>query len=174
MNNDIYAEWLVKRKKSPYRIPFLIGMTFLIIIGLYLSMINPFGFIALLLFAGLTYFGNMRFHVEYEYIFVTNELAIDRILSQRVRKNVQKIQMQKVEKIAPMSSHEFDYVKNGGNQTKVVDYSSGKADAVTYGIAYSDEKGRYVFVIEPNANLLKCLKNSAPRKVILEQSITAK
>lgn len=75
--------------------------------------------------------------------------------------------------MASMKSHEFDYIK-GNNQVKVVDFSSGKADANTYGIAYSDENGKFVYVIEPNDNLLKCMKSAAPRKVMIEQNITAK
>lgn len=49
----------------------------------YASVISPFGFVALLAAAAAAYFGSARLHVEYEYVFVTNELAIDRILSQR-------------------------------------------------------------------------------------------
>ena len=173
MNNDIYAECLVKRKKSPWTIPFYLGIVILFLIGFYFSVVSPFGFIALLAAAAAAYFGSMRLHVEYEYVFVTNELAIDRILSQRSRKRMKKLDMQKIEKMASMKSHEFDYVK-GNNQVKVVDYSSGKADANTYGIAYSDENGKFVYIIEPNENLIKCMKSAAPRKVIIEQSITAR
>ena len=165
MNNDIYAEWLVKRKKSPLTVPFYIGIVLLFLIGFYVSVISPFGFVALLAAAAAAYFGSARLHVEYEYVFVTNELAIDRILSQRTRKRMKKLDIQKIEKMASMKSHEFDYIK-GNNQVKVVDFSSG--------IAYSDENGKFVYVIEPNDNLLKCMKSAAPRKVIIEQNITAK
>lgn len=171
MNNDIYAEWLVKKKKSPLVIPFYIGTALLVFISLLLSIVFAWGFIALILVCVLAYIGNMRLHVEYEYLFVTNELSIDRILSQRSRKTVRKIEMSKAEKVAPMSSHEFDYAKNNP-QVKIVDYSSGNQDAITYGISYSDGSGKFVFVIEPNERLLKCMKNSAPRKVIIEKSLS--
>ena len=173
MNNDIYAEWRVEREKSPLTVPFYIGIVLLFLIGFYFSVISPFGFVALLAAAAAAYFGSARLHVEYEYVFVTNELAIDRILSQRTRKRMKKLDIQKIEKMASMKSHEFDYIK-GNNQVKVVDFSSGKADANTYGIAYSDENGKFVYVIEPNDNLLKCMKSAAPRKVMIEQNITAK
>ena len=45
--------------------------------------------------AAAAYFGSARLHVEYEYVFVTNELAIDRILSQRTRKRMKKLDMPK-------------------------------------------------------------------------------
>ena len=75
--------------------------------------------------------------------------------------------------MASLNSHELDQI-NGNILVKLVDFSSGKADANTYGIAYSDENGKFVYVIEPNDNLLKCMKSAAPRKVIIEQNITAK
>ena len=100
MNNDIYAEWLVKRKKSPLTVPFYIGIVLLFLIGFYASVISPFGFVALLAAAAAAYFGSARLHVEYEYVFVTNELAIDRILSQRTRKRMKKLDIQKIEKMA--------------------------------------------------------------------------
>ena len=111
MNNDIYAEWLVKRKKSPLTVPFYIGIVLLFLIGFYVSVISPFGFVALLAAAAAAYFGSARLHVEYEYVFVTNELAIDRILSQRTRKRMKKLDIQKIEKMASMKSHEFDTSK---------------------------------------------------------------
>ena len=89
----------------------------------------------------------------YEYVFVTNELAIDRILSQRTRKRMKKLDIQKIEKMASMKSHEFDYIK-GNNQVKVVDFSSGKADANTYGIAYLTRMASSYMLSIPNDNLL--------------------
>ena len=55
MNNDIYAEWLVKRKKSPLTVPFYIGIVLLFLIGFYVSVISPFGFVALLAAAAAAY-----------------------------------------------------------------------------------------------------------------------
>ena len=167
MNQDIYAEWLVKSKDPAYKIPFYIGVVFLFLIGLIASAMYPFGFILLFVAIGVVWFFGPRMHIEYEYIFVTNELEIDRIYSQKLRKKAQKIEMQKVEKVAAMNSHEFDNVK-GNPQIKVVDFSSGKADAFTYGISYSDDKGHFLFIIEPNDHILKCMKAAAPRKVMVD------
>lgn len=64
MNNDIYAEWLVKRKKSPLTVPFYIGIVLLFLIGFYVSVISPFGFVALLAAAAAAYFGSARLHLS--------------------------------------------------------------------------------------------------------------
>ena len=170
MNQDIYAECLVKRKDPPYKILYYIGVVFLFLIGLVASMLFSFGFIVLFGAVAVVWFVGPRLHVEYEYVFVTNEMEIDRIFSQRYRKKGQKIEMQKVELVAPMSSHEFDNVKQNP-QIKVVDYSSKMPDARTYGVTYSDDKGRFLFVIEPNDAILKCMKSTAPRKVQVDPKL---
>ena len=170
MNQDIYAEWLVKRKDPVYKIPFYIGVAFLFLLGLIASALYPFGFLLLFVAVGIAWFFGPRMKVEYEYVFVTNELEIDRIFSQRYRKKAQKIEMQKVDKVASMNSHEFDNTRQNP-QIKVVDYSSGKGEAETYGISYSDDKGKFLFIIEPNDKILKCMKTSAPRKVMVDPKL---
>ncbi len=173
MNNDIYAEWLVKRRKPGYAPLIYVGVVLLAVIGLIASVLNPFGFLVLILAIGAGYFAGMRMNVEYEYVFVTNELSIDRICGQKSRKRIENLEMQKVDKVIATKSHEFDYVKNNP-KAKVIDYSSKRADADTYAIFYSGKLGQEVYLFEPNDKLLKCMKNSAPRKVMIEQSITAK
>ncbi len=171
MNNDIYAEWLVKRKKPGYMPLVYIGLGLLVVIGLIASILNPFGFIVFLAAIGAAYFVNIRMHVEYEYVFVTNELSIDRICAQKTRKRVQNLEMQKVEKMVSTKSHEFDFARNNP-KLKIVDYSSGQKDANTYGITYSGSEGQVVYIIEPNDALLKCMKNAAPSKVVIDKTLT--
>lgn len=173
MNNDIYAEWLVKRKKPAYAPLVYAGVVLLVLIGLIASLLNPFGFLFLLLAVGAGYFAGMKMNVEYEYVFVTNELSIDRISGQKSRKRIENLEMQKVDKVISTRSHEFDYVKTNP-KAKVIDYSSRTANADTYAIFYSGQFGQEIYLFEPNDKLLKCMKNSAPRKVTIEQSITAK
>ena len=82
MNNDIYAEWIVKRKTPGYAPLIKIGAIFLVIIGLLASALVWFGVVFLLVAVGVTYVAFQMTKVEFEYIFVTNELAIDKILNQ--------------------------------------------------------------------------------------------
>lgn len=172
MNNDIYAEWLVKRKKPGYAVLIYIGIVVAVLIGLLASIMNAFGFIVLLLAIGGAYFLTMRLNVEYEYVFVTNELSIDRIFSQKSRKRVQNLEMQKVEKVVSTKSHEYDFARNNP-KLKIVDYSSGKQDTDTYAIVYSGNEGQVVYLIEPNDRVLKCMKHVAPSKVKIDAAITA-
>lgn len=165
--NDIYAEWLVKRKTQAYA-PFIkIGAIFLILIGLLASALVWFGAIILLAAVGIAYVAFQMTKIEYEYIFVTNELTIDKILNQQRRKKAKAISMEKVEIIAPFEAHELDSYKNNP-KFKVVDYSSGESKNKTYGVVCTDEKGSYIIVIEPNEKLLKAMKSSSPRKVVIQ------
>ena len=166
MNNDIYAEWIVKRKTPGYAPLIKIGAIFLVIIGVLASALVWFGVVFLLVAVGVTYVAFQMTKVEFEYIFVTNELAIDKILNQQRRKKVKNIQMDRVEIVAPFNGHELDSYKNNP-KFKTVDFSSGEENNKKYGIVYTDEKGSNIFIIEPNEKLLKAMKTSSPRKVIV-------
>ena len=173
MNNDIYAEWLVKRKKSPFKPLIYVAYVLMVLIGLVACIVNAFGFIFLIAAVVAIYFINMRINVEYEYVFVTNELSIDRILAQRSRKRIKNIEMQKVDKVVSTRSHEFDFARNNP-KLKPVDYTSRNEDADVYAIIYGGEQGQEVALIEPNEHLLKCMKNVAPHKVKIDPVIAQK
>ena len=99
MNEDIYAEWLVKRKSPAYLPLIYVGAAILTIIAVYLMISYKFGFIAFIIAAFGIYIGRRYLSVEYEYIFVTSELSIDRIFSQAFRKNALTIDMNMVESV---------------------------------------------------------------------------
>ncbi|MGI6106778.1 MAG: DUF6106 family protein [Lachnospiraceae bacterium] len=170
MNQDIYAEWLVKRK-TPAWVPLAwVLFIFALFASLIFTMTNQFGFIAFVLVIIAFYFIRMRFKVEYEYIFVTNELSIDRILSQSSRKRMTTISMSDVEKVVPFGSHDLDFIKNNPT-VKPVDYTSAdkKNDMNKYAIIYS-KGGQQVVYFEPNEHILKCMKQAAPHKVFLRET----
>ena len=167
MNQDIYAEWLVKRK-TPAWVPLAWILFVIALLGSILfTMMNQFGFIAFMLVIVAFYFIAQRFKVEYEYIFVTNELSIDRILSQKSRKRMITISLSDVEKAVPFGSHDLDFIKNNPT-VKPVDYSSGDKsnDAKKYAILFS-KGGQQVIYFEPNEHVLKCMKTVAPHKIFL-------
>ncbi len=170
MNNDIYAEWLIKRRRPGYMPLLYVAYVLMVLIGLFACMVNAFGFILLLAVCFAIYIINLRTNVEYEYVFVTNELSIDRILAQKSRKRIKNIEMQKVEKVVSIKSHEYDFARNNP-KLKPNDYTSGNPDAVVYAVVFGGEQGQEVALIEPNEHLLKCMKNVAPHKVKIEQGL---
>lgn len=167
MNNDIYAEWLVKRKPAPYAIPLkLLMIVFLVSSFLFIMLVPSIGCLLFLIASAVAYFGFRWLDVEYEYIFVTSELSIDRILGQQKRKRMIVIDVNQMEIMAPMEAHELEGFKNNPN-VKKVDFSSRKADAKTYGIYYPGEDGKKLYIIEPNDQVIKAIRGVVPRKIIL-------
>lgn len=167
MNGDIYAEWLIKKKPESYVKLLKVLMIAFFAIGVaFLLLVPAIGFVVFALSAGLLFFGYKRLDVEYEYIFVTTELSIDRILGQTSRKRKVLIDVTKMEIMAPMDSHELKgFMANP--HVKKVDYSSKMPDAKTYGIYMSGSEGKVLYIIEPNEQILKAIRSVVPRKVIL-------
>ena len=76
------------------------------------------------------------------------------------RKRVTKISIDRMEVIAPIGSYHLDDYKN--RIDKAPDYSSGRAEAKRYLLVYEGQRG---VIIEPGDDMLRMIKNIAPRKV---------
>lgn len=116
------------------------------------------------------YMSNSYVGVEYEYLYLDKEIVIDRIYNQSRRKRVATYKFSKIEVIAPIKSHHLDNYGRvsdgnyGDSSNKVVDYSIGfeaKPD-LRYVIVY---EGRQKILFNPNEEMIKVMKNAAPRKV---------
>lgn len=164
--NDAYAEWLVKRKTPAYAYIVMPVMIVACIISAFAALyFNVIGFIiATLVFVG-TYLVFRNFRLEYEYIFVTGQIAFDKILGQSKRKRVVSCEMESLLVVAPEDSY---LVKDQVNQnTKTKDFSSQNPDKKRYALVYQDGSERTKIIFEPNEKMLQCLKQASPRKVTI-------
>ena len=84
-------------------------------------------------------------------------------MSKQKRKRVQVLDIGKMELLAPSASHEFDSYKSRGVMEK--DFSSGYADHKTWYLAYHDENEEALFKLEPDEDMIRAIRNIAPRKV---------
>ena len=167
MNDDIYAEWLVKRKDKAWKIPAVIGAGFLLAFGFIFMMGRSWGFILPLIVVLGVFFGWKYLSVEFEYVFVTNELNIDRIFSQQLRKKGKKIQMENVDSVERTNTERNKNLLQN-KATKLLDFSSQAKDAKTYSI-YCHEGGQNLIVLfEPNEKILKAMWRCSPSKVHIE------
>lgn len=166
--NEVYAEWLVKRKTPGYMylaIPLAVVASIVVYI-LCFFLIPYFGYIiGLVPFVGV-YFLWTNSKLEYEYIFVTGELTIDKIISQNKRKRIVALDMANVEMIADLSGHYLDG-QMGNNNIKKLNYTSGEKDRKLFGVLYSESGNTRIYIIEPNAKLIEAIRKSAPRKVMM-------
>ncbi len=164
MNDDIYAEWLIKRKAPAYLPLIYIAGVILGLIAIWLMISFKWGFVAFIIIAFALYVGRRFLSVEYEYTFVTNELDIDRIFSKTSRRNAMNIQMSSVESVEPATEQKRQQLTQGGVSYK--NFTSREADAQTYFIIFSNEdEGRTVVEFEPNEKVLNAMWRCSPSKV---------
>ena len=101
--------------------------------------------------------------MEYEYLYLDKEITIDKIMSKQKRKKVQVLDLGKMELFAPSTSHEFDSYKS--RNVKEKDFSSGYEDHKTWYLAYHDENEEALIRLEPDEEMIRAIRNIAPRKV---------
>lgn len=167
MNEDIYAEWLVKRRNPAWLPLAYIGAAVVTIASVYLMIAFKWGFIAFIIAAFGIYIGHRYLSVEYEYIFVTNELSIDRIFSQAFRKNAVTIDMNMVESVEMAAEGKKEQLLQD-SQITYMNFTSREEGEETWLIRYNDEnKGRCLLEFEPNDKVLKAMWRCSPSKVHL-------
>lgn len=165
MMSETYVECLVKKKSNT-------GMVFLRM----LTTIMAVAFVVIgvivwqALFIGLAmgvaaYFIYLNADLEYEYLYLDKEITIDKVMAKSKRKRVVKYEVERMEILAPIKSWHIDEFKN--RTVKTVDYSSGmeKQPDLRYVMYY---EGNLKVVLEPSMEMVKAIKNIAPRKVFMD------
>lgn len=160
--NEVYYEILVARKKDP---KLQMGQIMTVLLAAVCAVAALFGFIYGILLAPIfglmCYFLTLRNKVEYEYLYVDKELQIDRITNQSKRKKMETLDLNQLEVLAPIRSHELDSYRKRAGAT--LDYSSGEEanDPQKYMLVIGDKK----VIFEPTPELVQTIRMFAPRKV---------
>ncbi|MCM1184961.1 MAG: DUF6106 family protein [Lachnoclostridium sp.] len=163
--SEVYVECLVKAKPSAagrFLKMFLVVLTVLLIAAL------PFLGTAALLIAVVTgvgaYFVGVNTDLEYEYLYLDKELSVDKVLGKSRRKKVAVYSIESMEILAPVNSYHLDSYKN--RSVPVKDYSIGEAlkPDKRYAMYCDGQK----ILLSPSEELVKAIKNAAPRKVFSE------
>ncbi len=164
--NDTYVEVMVNRKTSPLLGVARIVLYALVIVCFLLGIVGSGVFlVGAVAFALVAYFVLPNFDLEYEYLYVDKEISIDKIMSKEKRKHVMNVDLNKMEIIAPLTSHELDSYKARG--VKIYDFSSKEEGNKVYAIVYENgQEGTVMVNIEPNEEMLRAIKNVFPRKVL--------
>lgn len=166
--SDIYVECLVKAKPSVlggfFRI-FLTVLTVLFIAAI--PFLGIFGTISMLIgiVTGVgAYFVGVYTDLEYEYLYLDKELSVDKVMGKSKRKKAAVYSLDRMEIFAPINSYHLDNYKN--RSVPIKDYSSGEASQPDRRYAmYCD--GQKI-LLSPSEELIKAMKNVAPRKVFSE------
>jgi hypothetical protein len=164
--NETYVEVLVKKKDSfggKLIRTILVTLTvFFVILGVTVTSLS---FLVALILGGLAYLANIKTKLEFEYLYVDKEITIDKIFARTKRKRVARIEMERVEIIAPINSYHLDSYKN--RTMKPTDYSSGtiQQPEKRY-VIYYNGVSKYIF--EPTPAMIKAMQMVAPRKVFAD------
>ena len=164
--NDTYVEVMVDRKTSPLLGVARIVLYALAIICFMLGLIGSgLFFVGAIAFALVAYFVLPNFDLEYEYLYIDKEISIDKIMSKEKRKHVMTVDLNNMEIIAPINSHELDQYKARG--LKTYDFTSNTEDAKVYSVVCTNgNEGTVMVNVEPNEEMLHAIKNVFPRKVL--------
>ena len=162
--SDAYVECLVKAKTSALGNVlkyFLYVLTAAAVVFYFLT-----GILLLLIVAviagGGSYFVTTNIDVEYEYLYLDKELTIDKVIAKSKRKRVAVYQLDRMEILAPIKSYHLDNFKN--RTVKEKDYSIGYEDQPDRRYAMYYEGGEKL-ILSPSPEMIKIMKNVAPRKV---------
>ena len=166
--NESYVECLVKKKTSTAAIVGKYTLYILAFAFFILSVMNGLTVIPLLLaviIGVIGYFVTIRTDLEYEYLYLDKELTIDKVMAKTSRKRVAVYQLDRMEILAPMKSYHLDDYRN--RTVTVKDYSIGYEDQPDrrYCMYY---EGGVKLILSPSLEMIKMMKNVAPRKVFEE------
>ncbi len=166
-SNGCYGECLVARRATMSGTLIkatLIGFT--VLLALLGFGISPWILFLAAILAYVTFLIWPRFDVVYEYVFVDGQLDFDKILGGNGRKRAKRIDMDKVEIVAPVNSHALDGYKH--LNLKPIDYTSLIRDEnhKVFAIMYKGEQGMECIWFEPDDAMLGLMKYKSPRKVV--------
>lgn len=163
--NELYSECGVKRKATIKTLLMKIGLVIVCFISLIISMTIPLIAIVAAIFVIATIYLFPMLNVEFEYIFCDGQIDFDKIMGNSRRKTVLKIDMEQVEKVAPVKSHELDSYQN----LKIRDFTSCSESKNIYAIICSiQDKGLIKILFEPSQEMISCMKQKAPRKIFID------
>lgn len=164
--SDGYVECLIKAKTSLLAkfVKFvLITMSVLSLMSMFIMPpLMTLALIGAILTGGGAYLVNLFTDLEYEYLYLDKELTVDKVMAKSRRKRVAVYQLDKVEILAPVKSYHLDNYRN--RSAKVKDYSIGEVlqPDKRYVMYY---EGAQKILLSPSEELVKVMKNVAPRKV---------
>lgn len=164
--SDTYVECLVKAKTSglaKFGKVVLITLTVIFVLAVFLlPPLMMFAFIGALITGVGAYFLNLFTDLEYEYLYLDKELVVDKVMAKSKRKRVATYQLDRIEILAPVKSYHLDNYKNRNAKQK--DYSIGEVLQPDRRYAMYYEGGEKI-LLSPSEELIKVMKNVAPRKV---------
>lgn len=161
--NEFYVEQLVPSKVTNQSIFMRIGLVVLTLLAFAGSMIISLLFYVAVILGVVTFMSLKGSSIEYEYIYLSGSLDIDKVIAKQKRKHMYTADVKDMIVIAPLDSVEVRPFQN----VKTTDYSSGEARNTVYKMVLSKNGEKQAILLEPNQEILDAMKMIAPRKVFM-------
>lgn len=160
--SDTYVECLIKAKQSSMAKVLKVLLIALTVVFGVIMLVNAIAMILALITGIGAYLVNMFTDLEYEYLYLDKELIVDKVMARSRRKRVATYSVDRMEIFAPVTSYHLDNYKN--RNVKVKDYSIGEVLKPDKRYVMYYEGGEKI-ILSPSEEMVKALKNVAPRKV---------
>lgn len=166
--SESYVECLVKQKAGLLKTSgryFLMMLTVVLVMSSFLMGMNFILFLLGIAVGVGAYFTYLHTDLEYEYLYLDRELTVDKVMAKTKRARVAVYQMDRIEVLAPIGSYHLDEYRN--RSVKVKDYSVGYEDKPDQRYCMYYEGGEKL-ILSPSPEMVKAMKNVAPRKIFSE------
>lgn len=167
---EVYHEHLIKKKITTMDIlvrAFFVCLCLLPVPFLFFGGIMAYALLLLVAFVYLTVFMFRQTDVEYEYLYLSGECQFDKICGRTRRKGCGKLEMDKVEIVAPEDSDKLAEFEK--QVYKLRDFSSRDTNAKNRYVAFERKDSSLIKVIfEPSDAIINEMKLTSPRKVIVQ------
>ncbi len=161
--DDLYVECLVERKPNPAQ-ALIKGLVYgLTVISLFAGVaLSPVFFIAGIGLILVIWLVLPMLNLEFEYLYVSKSLTVDKIFSKEKRKKAAEYDLEKMEIFAEKGAYQLDEYKN--IKTVDRDYTSHIADRPVWILIVRNGNDVERLYLEPNEKLIDAMKSQFPRK----------
>ena len=160
--DDLYVECMVPRKPLPAETLIKGAAWGAAALCVLLGFMNIIMMIPAVIIAAADYFLLPRLSVEYEYLYVSKSLQIDRIFSRQNRSKAVEYDLEKMEIFAAEGAWQLDEYKNMNTTDK--DYTSGYPDREVWILIVHNGQNIDRVRLEPNAEFVQAMRTVFPRK----------
>lgn len=185
MMNDIYLEYILKKKKTGGQKAIIAVIIFAaIIVSLALLLLifatatalsgtqfGSFSFSIGLVLIAFAWYGayllmSMQ-NIEYEYILTNSEIDIDKIMSKKARKRIASFDFKKINICANINDNEHNHDYKNVTVSKTFDVTGDKSRGNVYFVDYSQDSENYRVLFQPTSKMIESIKRFNPRNVFV-------
>lgn len=161
--SESYLEFMVKRKPALGMLLLKALLISLMAVCVLLTLLgNPITFFGVVILGAIFYFVRGKSDLEYEYLYVSGELSVDKVIARQKRKALINMPMEKIAIVAPTGSEHLDEYKK--KDLKKLDFSSNTGKP-TYTVIFNGKEIQYRVLMELTEDFVTAMYNVAPRKV---------